>query len=214
MTWAAKPIPELTSKQAARFWATVDQGEGCWLRPTRSLGHDGYGAVSIGGKHYKAHRVAWTLVNGPIPEGMVLDHLCRNRGCVRPDHLEVVTGVENVLRGVGWGAQNATKTECVNGHPLSGDNLRVQRNGGRICVECERQHWTRKNQKRNAKLAEERAALGLKPMQHRELSTHCKNGHEFTPETTYTYVGRTGTPIRACRACQRDRDRKRRAGAA
>lgn len=83
-----------------RFWSKVDQltsPEGCWPW----LGHRmprGYGQVRVGTTHWLAHRVAYTLTFGPIPKGMVLDHLCRNTWCVNPDHLEVVTQRENLRR--------------------------------------------------------------------------------------------------------------------
>lgn len=93
---------------------------------------NGYGRVYVGkGKSLMAHRVIHEGVFGKIPEGLVLDHLCRNRSCVNPLHLEIVTNGENVLRGVGIPAQNKRKTTCVKGH----SNFRIYPYG-RECITC------------------------------------------------------------------------------
>lgn len=83
---------------AERFWAKVDRSDDCWVW-TGTGTPKGYGQFAPHGKHVYAHRFAYELLVGPIPEGMTIDHLCRNRGCVRPDHLEVVTRGENTRRG-------------------------------------------------------------------------------------------------------------------
>ncbi len=119
-----------------RFWAKVEQTDYCWLWKA-SLNRDGYGHVRVDGKTWLAHRYAYALANGAIPSGLTLDHLCRVRHCVRPDHLEPVTHAENCLRGVGAPAQNARKTHCPLGHALSGPNL-AQRIKARVCRTCER----------------------------------------------------------------------------
>lgn len=103
----------------------------------RSKNSHGYGKMSAEGKrHEGVHRVAYELWVGPIPAGLQIDHLCRNRACINPLHLEVVTIRENVLRGDGTSARNARKTHCLHGHPLSGDNLYVYSNGSRSCRVC------------------------------------------------------------------------------
>lgn len=92
-----------------------DHGSGCWLW-TKAVNKDGYGCISIGNKQRRAHRAAWEAWNGPIPEGMQLDHKCRVRHCVNPAHLEPVTNTENIRRGL----QGVLKPDtCRNGHLLA-----------------------------------------------------------------------------------------------
>lgn len=84
-----------------------------------------------------AHRFAWIRENGDVPAGLQLDHLCRNRGCVNPAHLEPVTQRENTMRSpIAPAAINARKTHCDRDHLLSGANLYVRSDGRRICREC------------------------------------------------------------------------------
>ena len=132
-----------------RFWSKVEFNEafsvkGCWIwkSVTDKLG---YGKFHIGGRrgrHYGAYRVAYQLLRGQIPNGMVLDHLCRNPSCVNPDHLEVVTQRVNLLRGDTLAAKEASQTHCKNGHPLRGTNLDPYslRQGCRRCIICKKQY--------------------------------------------------------------------------
>lgn len=83
---------------AERFWAKVAKSDGCWQWMAART-PKGYGQFAPHRRHVYAHRYVYELVVGPIPEGLTIDHLCRNRGCVRPDHLEVVTRGENTRRG-------------------------------------------------------------------------------------------------------------------
>ena len=99
---------------------------------------NGYGRVTKNKKTRGAHCVAWEEVHGPIPPGLVLDHLCRNRSCINVNHLDLVTLRINTLRGLGSGAKNARKTACFRGHPLEGSNLYTNPSGQRVCKTCHR----------------------------------------------------------------------------
>lgn len=142
-----------------RFWEKVHRfSDGCWFwLATGGQGRSGeYGSFWNGERKVLAHRYAYELLVGPIPEGLTLDHLCRNTRCVNPAHLEPVTNKENTLRGFGWAGENARKTHCVNGHPLSGDNLLQEpsRPGERLCRACRAQsNRNRKRRKRRREAA-------------------------------------------------------------
>jgi len=113
--------------------------DGCWT--WRGSGNGlGYGRLSVDGKPTYAHRYAYTLFVAPIPSGKSIDHLCGNRSCVNPAHLEPVTHRENVRRGGGFPGTNARKTHCHLGHALEGDNMVADRHGNRACRTCLRRH--------------------------------------------------------------------------
>lgn len=120
---------------------TVDEASGCWLWQ-RAINDKGYGVATIGvwpDRAWRgAHRVVYEELVGPIPDGLQLDHLCRVRHCVNPDHLEPVTIEENILRGVGFAALNARKTECPHGHPYTPENTSFSAKGYRHCRTCGR----------------------------------------------------------------------------
>lgn len=123
-----------------RFWDKVDKRGGihpvlrshCWVW-IASVRKDGYGEFRYGGRAEVAHRVSYTLEHGAIPDGLDTDHLCRNRSCVRPSHLQAVTHKVNVQRGINV---NRLKTHCPHGHEYSDANTYRYGHAGRKCREC------------------------------------------------------------------------------
>lgn len=141
-----------------------------------------------------AHIVAYLALVGPIPEGFEIDHLCRVRQCVRPEHLEAVTHAVNAERGESPWIVNARKRVCDSGHALDGDNVYIDGKGARICRACKRD-WARRAAGVDAET--------VKPIP--ALRTHCPADHEYTPENTrINSVGK-----RECRECERRRGREK-----
>lgn len=129
----------LTDEQRTRFWSRVNKTPGgCW-EWLGSLSRDGYGvlwlkqAKQVG---FAAHRIGWTLSRGPIPVGATVDHLCRNPKCVNPDHLEITTNKENILRGASPTAINAKKTHCKHGHEFTPENTRFWQHEKHLSRQC------------------------------------------------------------------------------
>lgn len=128
---------------AERFWARVPfRGEGCCWEWRGTRNNKGYGSLVFERKRYAAHRVSVELSGRTYEPGQVTDHLCRNPSCVNPAHLEIVSNRENVLRGIAGlhrAIERAAATHCPRGHPLSGENLRLKKNGHRECWTCRRE---------------------------------------------------------------------------
>lgn len=130
-----------------RFWSKVDADGDCWVW-TCTLGDSGHGefSLSVTNQYYSAHRWAWEHLVGPIPDGLTLDHLCRNPPCVNPDHLQPVPGRVNILRSYNPAAQNARKTHCPAGHPYD----HADGDGRRRCFACRRAYMQEYRRRRQA----------------------------------------------------------------
>lgn len=136
----------------------VGYGGSCWVW-LGGQGKQGYGQLRWrGSSSMGAHRVAYEELRGPVPNGLHLDHLCRNRLCVNPDHLEPVTPVVNILRGFGAHAQNARKTHCKRGHEFTPENTYLIAGGGRACRACWRANPDKSRLYRRAYKDRKRAA--------------------------------------------------------
>lgn len=136
----------------------------CWPWPGRRDG-GGYGIIYRDGRNHRAHRLIYESAKGKVPEGLVLDHLCRNPPCVNPAHLEPVTNRENTLRGIGPTAIHARATHCPSGHPYTPENVARWRKAepdSRQCRECNREKMRTR--------AAARAVLGVSKSQWERLT--------------------------------------------
>lgn len=116
----------------------IDPETGCWLW-TAARSHDGYGHFWSGTRVTFAHKWMWEYLNGPVPEGMQLDHFeCDGgaQGCVNPQHVRLASPWENGLRSRGFPAVNRAKTHCHRGHPFDQANTYVNPQGSRVCRTC------------------------------------------------------------------------------
>lgn len=133
-----QPIPDLSPKDIDRFWSKVRKTSTCWLW-TDPPNAGGYGLFYVrtehGHRNLRAHRIAFVLAGGDLPSGLVVDHICRNRTCVNPEHLRAVTPRENTLVGLSPTADNARKTHCIRGHEFTPENTAIAR-GERDCLIC------------------------------------------------------------------------------
>lgn len=127
---AAAARESATRSVESRFFTYVKKAPGgCW-HWTGTTQSNGYGAFSLGGRILRSHRWSYEHHVAGIPEGLQIDHLCRNRACVNPDHLEPVTAMENSRR--------AMRSHCVNGHEFTPENTYIPSDGKRYCRECRR----------------------------------------------------------------------------
>jgi hypothetical protein len=197
----------MSERSVEGFWERVEKVAltGCWVWRGNIL-RNRYGTWSFtrNGKTSTVlvHRFAYRLLVGSIPEGLVLDHLCLNRTCCNPEHMEPISQAENVARGRKRGADdggdyNRKKTHCPHGHPYAGENLYRRPDGARGCRTCAR-----------IKVAEYRAKKRAEsPPTPRPRKEACVNGHAFTPENTLI----DGRGRRCCRECKRAQVKKYRA---
>lgn len=123
----------------------VDATSGCWL--WTAARQNGYGVIKVKGRFRGAHRVSYEMHRGPIPDGLVIDHLCRTPHCVNPDHLEPVTIGENIRRGEN---HYRRATHCKRGHEFTPGNTLMLANGSRACRQCAALRMAAFKEKRNA----------------------------------------------------------------
>lgn len=135
-----RPNPKPARPAADRFWEKVDQAGECWLW-TGFVNPNGYGQFAESRRKPRyAHRTAWELTNGAIPKHLQIDHLCKNRRCVRPAHMELVSSAENTRRApASMSSINRAKETCPKGHSYDGTRTRHGR-VERVCTQCRRDH--------------------------------------------------------------------------
>lgn len=129
----------MQQKDVNRFVDKISAGDSCW-QWTGAERAKGYGSFYLDGKNHLAHRVAFKLFRHEIQAPLVVDHICRNTGCVNPDHMELVHSGVNTLRGLGRTAANARKTHCKRGHLLSDENTREIGHTKRRCLLCKKEY--------------------------------------------------------------------------
>ena len=105
------------------------------IESKKGITTNGYSRIRINNKNIQAHRWAWELVNGQIPDEFVIDHICRNRKCVLPEHLRMITQQENIMAGL---HNIDNRSNCNQGHPFVKENIMIRKSGKRECAECNR----------------------------------------------------------------------------
>lgn len=202
--WRTRHLPKMPSLRIEKKRSTererfdakwkLNLENGCW-EWLASTWH-GYGIFYCSEERCgtNAHRVAWRLYKGPIPDGLHIDHLCRNRRCVNPDHLEPVTQAINNLRVPNNIADRArARTHCPQGHLYDEANTYLLKDGRRDCREC-------RNQAQRNRRSAKSTATGFVAYSER---THCPYGHEYNEMNTM----RAADGHRGCRVCNRERAR-------
>jgi hypothetical protein len=195
---------------AERLAAGLERKPNGCLEWTKATNRHGYGLIGVDGRSRLAHRVAWTLANGPIPEGMCVLHRCDNPPCCDVEGcLFLGTQADNVtdMETKGRGRQGdfqRDKTHCVAGHEFSGANLRIGERGQRVCMEC------RRVRQQASRAAHRLEFPSPNPGAYQLAKTKCPHGHSYDDVNTYV----TPKGSRMCRTCMRARNRKRRGAAA
>lgn len=139
-------MPKPGAREEIQQWIQVDDN-GCWVWQ-RMVTPSGYGRVYYRRATYAAHRFMYTIFKGPIPDNLVLDHLCRNRACCNPDHLEPVTISENVKRGNAPNYVTHRERVCRRGHAVTGDNALRTSDGFTKCRECDNANQRRRYERK------------------------------------------------------------------
>lgn len=155
--FAARELSE-NRRDWARFWSKLELDGSCWIW-AGCRNEKGYGYFNLRRKNYRAHRLAYASVCGVPDESLEMDHMCGNRACCNPAHLEPVTGEENRLRS---NHHNTAKTHCKHGHEFTSDNTRIRPSGHRECRTCaragHRRAWARRKSRVNASRKEKHNA--------------------------------------------------------
>lgn len=140
-----KPLNDSQRLVLERLMHRSDPVGDCWVWGG-ALGSNGYGYIRYEGSSKLTHRVTYELLVGPIPAELEIDHLCRNTGCINPEHLEAVSHAENVRRGEG-GRYWSRRTHCSKGHRYTDANTRLDRKGARVCRICTREYDRARNER-------------------------------------------------------------------
>lgn len=175
----------------------IEEESGCWIPPLKPDPGHGYTRIGIQGKLILTHRAFYEVHVGPIPEGLVIDHLCRNRACCNPAHLEAVTFSENALRGESPCAKFARRKVCSKGHPLEGENL----------ANTPSEPWRRRC-KICALAAGKKSYHKCKNTKYEQGGSLCKKGHVYTDADT-RFDAKRGKFVRLCRICEKESSHQR-----